>query len=1070
MSENSSSNPPDLLHRMFEAMAGRMPQAVALISGNTQVTYAELDAMANGIAHDIHRRLGDAPASQATHAPLIVGLHLARSIEAVAAMLGIMKAGAAWVSLDPAYPMDRLEFMLKDTAAPIVCAVGKQASSSGLGGRTDAQWIDVAQVSPSTNPLRSVTADPADPVAYVVYTSGSTGTPKGVLGTHRSMLSRFVWMWESYPFNAQELACLKTSLNFVDSVWETFGGLLQGIPGVLVDDATAHDPQALLSLLAESQATRLVAVPSLLGALFEAHAQTDVDLPSLRYLTSSGEALTGKLAGQAAQLAPNAVLLNLYGSSEMAADATCSEIERSEQEEEVASIGRPIGRMKVHVLNDKLEPVNAGEPGELHVSGPGLALGYLRRPDLTAQKFIANPFNHSADPEHAKLFRSGDIVRQEVDGTLHYLGRSDFQIKIRGVRIEPGEVETALAKHPAIRACAVAGLDGAAGKQLVAFYETRPGTEPAAVIASELRSFLSQSLAAYMVPSRFIHIEQLPQLPNGKLDRNGLRLPQFSAVEDAVQVGRTPTETVLLAIWKEVLGHGSIDIDDDFFAVGGDSILVARVCTKSRLAGFFLSPRDLYQHPILSALARHAENARTAKSTDTKTPQGTLPLSPMQRYYFSWAKPNPNKFNVGFIARCGHVLDIPTLQSALRRVIQQHDAIRLRFEPDAQGNYTQHFASSDDVYTIPVDHFTVPDADAPTRLAFIDTKVQQLHDSLDIARGPVIRAAFFEDPASLDHHFFFTMHELVSDAISLQVTLEDLRTAYTALSEGREPAFPHKTTPFHTWVEGVIDYARQGQAAQQLDYWLEQARDTAEFPEDAPNAAALQSDIQAHAFQVLDQAQVSQARQHWGGIFQATLVHAIVAALAITAHRISGQKSLIFHKVAHGRETCIPEMDVSRTVGWFITHTPITVRLESALTDQGLSPARALSSVLEQYRAIPDNGLGHSALRYFSDDPRARELARHDQVKTLFQYIGDVWEDNYDGSLFLPPDPALMDLPDTVAAQNLADYHLHVYAYLMDGCFRMKFFYTRPNYRPDTIQAMAELFSDAIKSMLLGPG
>ncbi|MGH8431977.1 MAG: condensation domain-containing protein, partial [Solimonas sp.] len=306
----------------------------------------------------------------------------------------------------------------------------------------------------------------------------------------------------------------------------------------------------------------------------------------------------------------------------------------------------------------------------------------------------------------------------------------------------------------------------------------------------------------------------------------------------------------------------------------------------------------------------------------------------------------------------------------------------------------------------------------------------------------------------------------VTDAVSMQIALEDLRAAYTALAAGREPSLPARTTPYHQWVDRVIDYAR-GPATSQWTYWLDQARDVHPVPEDDADAPALQSDIDLLGFQILSSDDVASVRRRLGGAFQATLIHAIVAGLAVMAHRISGQRSLIFHKVAHGRETCIPGTDVSRTVGWFITHTPITVRLPDGPLDNVDALARVLTETAEQYRAIPDNGLAHSALRYFSDDPRATELARYDQVRTLFQYIGDVWEENYDGTLFQPTAPSLMDLPDTVAAENLADYHLHVYAYLMEGCFRMKLFYTRPNHRPQSVERMAALLTEAMRGMLL---
>jgi amino acid adenylation domain-containing protein/non-ribosomal peptide synthase protein (TIGR01720 family) len=1063
---------PKLIHRLFEEAADRTPDAIALYSGERSISFAGLDRAAEVIAQAILARRGLPP--DATLPPnTMIGLALGRGIEATAGALGILKAGGAWVPLDPSYPESRLKFMLGDTAAPLVLTTRPLLEK--LSFLTDApagtlcldEILATASSTVQRRPDRRPAEGHADPLAYVFYTSGSTGTPKGVLGPHRAMLSRFEWMWEAFPFAADELCCNKTALNFVDSVWEMFGGLLKGIPSVIADDVTARDPLALLDLLAKRRVTRVIVVPSLLAALIDAARHTGTRLDALRYVTSSGELLPSTLGRRIGELAPNATVLNLYGSSEMAADATCCVVGLDALKGKIVSIGKALGRMRVHVLDEELRPVAVGEPGELCVSGPGLARGYHNNPGLTAEKFIQNPFATAAEAEHVRLFRSGDLVSLRPDGEIDYIGRRDFQIKLRGFRIEPGEIETTLAAHPAVRDCAVSAIDTEGGRQLVAFYVRSPGADTTDLEPSALRDFLSQRLVPYMVPSHFVALaDDLPRLPNGKLDRRSLRLPPDFDVRQDIVAPRDSVEEDMVRIWRETLGIRSVSVTDDFFELGGDSLLTFRVSLLAREAGYALTPRDLYEYPTLEALARRARSAQ-ALEIDTSVPEGDAPLSPMQRYYFTWARPNPNKFNVGFIARLPALLDPSILQRALRVVIEHHHALRLRFRRSADGEFHQYYETGPGVFDVPIHAFRLPTGDEGARLAFIEKQVAALHDSLDIDKGPVMTVGLFEDPAGTDHHFFFTMHELVTDAMSLQITLEDLRTAYTALAADRRPVLPARTTPFHQWVDRVVDYTRGPAAEAQWAYWLEQARDVQPFPEDAADASALQRDIDLLGFEILSRDEVNDIRGRLAGGFQPTLIHAIVAGLALTAHRISGQRNLVFHKVAHGRETCIPGTDVSRTVGWFITHTPITVRLPDGPLEGAEALARVLDRTAEQYRAIPDNGLAHSALRYFSDDTRTAELARFDQVKTLFQYIGDVWEENYDGTLFQPTVPSLMDLPDTVAAENQADYHLHVYAYVMDGCFRMKLFYTRPNHRVGSVERMASLMRETIRGMLL---
>lgn len=1073
---------PDTFHAWFAQTAQAMPDAVALSDGTRQIRYAELDALANGIAQAVAAVM-PAPAGHPDQPPCI-GLNLARSIEAVAAMLGVLKAGAAWVPLDPSYPADRLRYMLSDSGAPVVLyAASPEGGGAGIaasdrclsaaelaGGApgTRPVLIDIHRIEPTQRPLPHSAGGPGD-IAYIVYTSGSTGRPKGVPGTHRAMLSRFAWMWDAFPFEPDERTCAKTALNFVDSVWETFGGLLKGIPGVIVSDAVARNPEALLALLARENISRLVAVPSLLAALVDMSRHGGVQLPALRYVTSSGELLPTALARQVRTLAPHAVLLNLYGSSEMAADATCHVVDPHALEGQIVPIGKAIGSMRTYVMDEALALVAPGEPGELCVSGPGLSRSYLNRPDLSTEKFLPNPYAQG-DDIHAVLFRSGDLVSQRPDGVLDYIGRSDFQIKLRGFRIEPGEIETVLATHPGVRACAVAAIETAAGRQLAAFYEVLPD-HPGVVTPSGLRSFLAERLADYLVPARYFQLTTLPLLANGKLDRHRLVPPQTIEGDRTRQAPRSDAERSLMAIWHEVLGENQpLGLDEDFFTIGGDSIRAAGVAVRARDAGYHLTPHDVYQYPTLEQLARHAESAGPKDAGTTvqqaPPPEQDVPLSPMQRYYFGWARPNPNKFNVGFIARTGERLSADRLRLALRHVIDHHPALRLRFAPDGLGGYRQWHAAPPAVYDVPIHEITLPSDGPQSLLAAIEDTVAHLHDTLDIEAGPIMTAAIFEDRAGRMHHFFFTMHELVTDALSLQITLEDLRAAYQAVGDDRTPALPAPTMAYHQWVERVMSYARGPEAEGQFDYWLAQARDAEPFPEDEPFDGALQSDIKQHGFEVLDAEAVRALRTRLGGGFQSTVLHGIFAALAVVAHGRSGQRSLVFHKVAHGREACIPDSDVSRTVGWFITHTPITLRLDCDPTEGAHTLPAILQSVARQYRAIPDNGLAHSALRYYNDDPRTSVLAQFDQVRTLFQYIGDVWEDNYDGKLFQPTDPRLMDLPDTVAAENLADYHLHVYAYLMDGSLRMKFFYTRQNYRPESIEQMAEAFVQAMGGLL----
>lgn len=1058
-----------LFHTLFEAQADRTPEAVAIIAGGRRYSYGEIEARANRLAHRI-REGYRADTGCSLPPDTLIGLCAERGAETIASVLAILKAGAAWVPLDPGYPLDRLAYMLADSAAPLVVVQEHLAGRHAFLTEGDRRIVTVeSQRDTALDDSRPANVNGPTDLAFTVYTSGSTGRPKGVECSHATMLSRFAWMWQAYPFTADDVCCAKTSLNFVDSIWEMLGGLLAGVPTVVADEATARDPGALLGLIGEHGVTRLIVVPALATAMIEEARRTGGGLESLRCLTFSGEPLAAELARTARGLNPGMTVLNLYGASETAADATFCDVGEAELAAGKVPIGRPIGTMRAHVLDDRLQPVAPGEEGELFVSGPGLARGYRNLPALTAEKFIANPFVAPGAPDsaqHARLFRTGDMVRERPDGQLEYIGRKDFQIKVRGMRIEPGEIEAVLARHPAVHACAVGAVESGAGKQLAAFYVPR---EEAAANAHELRTFVAATVADYMVPSLFVRLEALPLLPNGKLDRRALAVPEDFKADTAYAAPASDAERVLVAIWQEVLGLARIGTADNFFEIGGDSIEAFRVATLAKEAGLEVAPADLAEAPTVAALAALAV-APSRIEVDQDKATGEMPLSPMQRYYFTWAKPNPHKFNVGFIARLAAPMDVPRLKAAFRHVIDHHDALRLRFHQDDAGAWHQCFVDDEAVHEVPIHEIALP-MDGP-QLPTIEAGIARIHDSLDIGRGPVLAVGLFRGHKPGEDHFFFVMHELVTDAMSLQVVLEDLRRACRQLGDGEPVALPARTTSYRQWVAKVTDYARQGPGQQQWGYWLE-AGEATPFPEDDMRGGALQSDIVPFAFDVLDAQTVTVLRTRLRGGFQMRMLDGIFTALTLTAAQLGRQRDLIFHKVAHGREAAIRDADVSRTVGWFITHTPVTFRLPQTVPDpvevDDLDDAAleaALHAVSAQHRAIPDNGLGHSALRYFADDPRTAALARHDEVRTLFQYIGDVWEHNYDGELFLVPDAALRDVPDTVAAENLADYHLHIYAYLMDGAFRMKFFYTQPNYRDGTIRCMANLFTHHMRRLM----
>ncbi|MCU0490002.1 MAG: amino acid adenylation domain-containing protein [Chloroflexaceae bacterium] len=605
------------LHTLVAAQAARVPTAVALIDGLEQVRYAEFEQRANQLAHYLHGQGGGVGN--------LVGVCMARSATLVTTLLGILKAGAAYLPLDPRYPPERLALMLDD-AGPILVLIDEigatrlPAPASGDPLRINV-GAETAAIAAQPTDAPSVHVGGGD-LAYVIYTSGSTGRPKGVRATHRGAVNRSAWMEQAFPFHADEVCAQKTALSFVDSVWEIFGPLMAGCPLVMLPDEVVLDLERLLGVLAERRVSRLVLVPSLLRAILQLGGDLAARLPALKLWISSGEALSTELAAQFHSRLPGRTLLNLYGSSEVAADATWHVVTPDSLNQPIP-LGRPIHNMQVFVLDNHMQPVPIGVPGEIYIGGDGLAQGYHQRPDLTAERFLnfgfaIADFGLDADQSKiqnlkSKIYKTGDLGRYRPDGALEFLGRSDQQVKLRGFRIELGEIETLLAQHPAVRAAVVVLREDATGDpQLVAYVvlqELRTQNPEPSHTAQEgsgfsvLGSFLRERLPDYMVPSAFVLLEQFPLTPSGKIDRKALPAPDHTRSARALVPPRTPVEKVLVGMWSQVLGREQIGVEDNFFEIGGHSLKATQLLNRVRETFHVNLPlRSLFQATTVATL------------------------------------------------------------------------------------------------------------------------------------------------------------------------------------------------------------------------------------------------------------------------------------------------------------------------------------------------------------------------------------------------------------------------------------------------------------------------------------
>ncbi|HEV7786357.1 MAG TPA: amino acid adenylation domain-containing protein, partial [Thermoanaerobaculia bacterium] len=749
------------LHRLFERQVAHSGEAVAVTCEGRSLSYAELNARANHLARRL-RAAGVAP-------EVPVAVAFGRSLDLVVALLAVLKAGGFYVPLDPAYPRERLAYLLADSGASVLLSEERLLPTLP---RPAGQIIALTgDEEPPAGEAAANLAGGAEPdnLAYAIYTSGSTGEPKGVAVTHANVARLLAATAEQYRFGAADTWTLFHSYAFDFSVWEIWGALAHGGRLVVVPYWVSRSPDAFYSLLCAEEVTVLNQTPSAFRQLVrleeEQQGRRAGEL-ALRLVIFGGEALdTASLAPWFARhgdLRP--LLVNMYGITETTVHVTARPMTAADAAVPASPIGRPIPDLRLYLLDSFGELSPTGVPAELFVGGAGVARGYLNRPQLTAERFVPDPWSGRAG---ARLYRSGDLIRRRDDGDLDYLGRGDEQVKVRGFRIELGEIEANLAAHPAIAGAAVTAQgEGGAERRILAYAVAAPGRRPT---PDELREFLAARLPEHMVPKAIVLLDSFPMTANGKLDRRALPPPE----EDLSEAGRdlvaprNAAEATLARIWAEVLGRERIGVEDDFFVLGGDSILSIQITTRAKRAGLVITPRLLFQHPTVARLAEAAGVVEEPRG-ELAAASGPLPLTPIQRWFFAGDPLDPHHYNQAVLLATVPQL-APALAAALNLLRRRHDALRLRFHrTDAGWEQIAAEPEADDRPLPVIDLSALPEAARSGALTAVATQCQA---SLDLAGGAIERALFFT-LSDRSARLLWVIHHLAVDAVSWRVLLD----------------------------------------------------------------------------------------------------------------------------------------------------------------------------------------------------------------------------------------------------------------------------------------------------------
>ncbi|HCT3887969.1 TPA: non-ribosomal peptide synthase/polyketide synthase [Pseudomonas aeruginosa] len=940
------------VHRLFEEQVERTPTAPALAFGEERLDYAELNRRANRLAHAlIERGIG---------ADRLVGVAMERSIEMVVALMAILKAGGAYVPVDPEYPEERQAYMLEDSGVQLLLSQSHLKLPLAQG----VQRIDLDQADAwlenhaENNPGVELNGEN---LAYVIYTSGSTGKPKGAGNRHSALSNRLCWMQQAYGLGVGDTVLQKTPFSFDVSVWEFFWPLMSGARLVVAAPGDHRDPAKLVELINREGVDTLHFVPSMLQAFLQ--DEDVVSCTSLKRIVCSGEALPADAQQQVFAKLPQAGLYNLYGPTEAAIDVThwtCME-----EGKDAVPIGRPIANLACYILDGNLEPVPVGVLGELYLAGRGLARGYHQRPGLTAERFVASPFVAGE-----RMYRTGDLARYRADGVIEYAGRIDHQVKLRGLRIELGEIEARLLEHPWVREAAVLAVDG---RQLVGYVvlESEGGDWREALAAH-----LATSLPEYMVPAQWLALERMPLSPNGKLDRKALPAPEVSVAQAGYSAPRNAVERTLAEIWQDLLGVERVGLDDNFFSLGGDSIVSIQVVSRARQAGLQLSPRDLFQHQSIRSLALAAKAG--AATAEQGPASGEVALAPVQRWFFEQSIPNRQHWNQSLLLQARQPLDGDRLGRALERLQAQHDALRLRFREE-RGAWHQAYAEQAG------EPLWRRQAGSEEVLLALCEEAQR---SLDLEQGPLLRALLV-DMADGSQRLLLVIHHLAVDGVSWRILLEDLQRLYADLDADLGP----RSSSYQAWSRHLHEQA--GARLDELDYWQAQLHDAPHaLPCENPHGA-LENRHERKLVLTLDAERTRQLLQEAPAAYRTQVNDLLLTALARATCRWSGDASVLVQLEGHGREDLGEAIDLSRTVGWFTSLFPL--RLTPA-ADLGES----LKAIKEQLRGVPDKGVGYGLLRYLAGEEAAARLAALPQPRITFNYLGR-FDRQFDGAALLVP-------------------------------------------------------------------
>ncbi|MGH9822047.1 MAG: amino acid adenylation domain-containing protein [Blastocatellia bacterium] len=1012
---------------IFQERAAGWPENIAIRRGERETTYRELNGASNRLARFLVGHLGIKPGD-------VVGLFSDRSGLSIIGLLAILKSGGVYLPLEPSYPMERLRFIVEDANARALLINSRQISDLMELGDVPMFALDIQMKTLETS------AEDPEPLAYtkqpayIIYTSGSTGRPKGTVLEHAGFVNMVLHHIDALEVGPDDRLSQFYAASFDSSLFEIFVALISGAALVLVSKETINDPEQFADYI-ESQGVTMLTVPPIYLRRLDKRR-----LGTVRKIVSAGDHAR---PAEAVEWARSVAYYNSYGPTEASVCVTHYRVNPDTSFGSCVPVGRPISNTSIHLLDSDLRLVPQGCIGEICIGGVSLAREYLNLKEATERAFVRDPFT-----AEGRLYRTGDLGVWLPDGNLELVGRNDNQVKIRGYRVELGEVEAALLTHRSVDEAVVVARETESGEKRLAGYVTLVSQ----VLPADLRGFLIERLPEYMVPSAFIILDRMPVTENGKIDRKALPAALPADDADEHQPPQNAVQEKLVEIWKETLNRQSVGVNDNFFGLGGDSILLIQMASLAAKCGLKLSPHMVFEHQTIAALSQVVEAAKGI-AAEQETVIGLVGLLPMQAWFFLQNIEARHHFNQSVMIDVPAGLNPESLQKALGDVLLHHDALRARFALRG-GKWEQRFI--DHGLDTPFDIVDLPNINGGNRgrITEIERHAGELQAGLDLVQGPLIRVRLFRLDGERDR-LLFVVHHLSVDGVSWRILLEDFYTAYHKRLSGEQLALPRKTTSVREWERCLTQYGRG--LEKECEYWLHELQSPhASIPFDYPGGDNTMGSS-AEETAVLSGPETESLLREALRPYNVRIEDLLLTALALTLKGWTAQNSVLVDIESNGREDLSADVDLSRTVGWLTSVFPARLTVED--TDLGEN----LKAVKEQFRRAPHRGIGYGVLRFLGAEKHRAMVSGLPGPEVVFNYLGQADRLlSIGGEWFAVSGPNGGERASAGARTHL----LEVGAIILGGQLRVTWSYSRGLHKKETIQRRAQYFLDVLRSLI----